>query len=114
MPAPRPLIHPEITLLLRRPRQRRPQLIENSELSPQFDSIHSSFVVALQEEESRIAQADEAAVQADDEDIDEDQVVQQASGGACVCAQQSDVLQVPRCFADVEQRDDGFLQEEEG
>lgn len=83
--------------------QASPQLVQNRELGAQLDGVDGNLVVALQEEEAGIAEADEAAVEADDEHVDVDEVVQQRAPGVRVGGHGRGFLQVALRFADVEE-----------
>ena len=67
--------------LTARPGQRQPQLVEDGKLSAEFNSVDSSFVEALQEEEAHVAQHHDADVKKDDEDVDGKEIAQIATCG---------------------------------
>ena len=94
--------------------KRRAELIEDGEFGAELDGIHGYLVEALKKEESRVAKSHETAVEKDDENVDLNEVLERAANCLAVGAQQGHVLEVVGRGANVEDADDGLLDEEDG
>ncbi len=88
--------------------------IENGELGAQFKGIETDFEEAHEREIAQVADCNQADVEDDDENVEGNQVAHISFHEFRVATEECLVLEVAGSCADVEDADDGLLDEEGG